>query len=110
MAAKSDIGRYEDLVFDLLTKYSKLRDNVDDLYLACIMTIRGKEYIQNTSLYQFFHIDKNNADAPKMPAMSSIIRLNTRIQKDNPELRGINWEDKQKHSKDYKEDLGYGKR
>ena len=52
-AIKSDIGRYEDLVKDLLTEYKFLRDDIDDLYLACISTIMGKEYIRNTSLGKF---------------------------------------------------------
>lgn len=103
----SDVGRYEDLVKDLLTKYKGLRDDVDDLYLACIMTIMGKEYIQNTSLYKFFHEDKKNKDMKKLPSMASIIRLSTKLQKENPELRGKEWEARQKHSKDYKKDLGY---
>ena len=103
----SDIGKYEYLIKDLLTRYRSLRDSVDELYLACIMEIRGKEYISKTSLYTFFHIDKKNKDLIKIPTMSSVIRLNTKIQKENPELRGIDWEKKQCHSKDYKKDLGY---
>lgn len=46
----SDAGRYKDLVFDLLAKYRALRDDVNLLYLACVMTIRGKEYIENTTV------------------------------------------------------------
>lgn len=108
MAANSDIGRYEDLVYDLLDSYRGLRDDVGQLYLACIMRIRGENYIKETSLYKFFFIDANNRDLPKIPSMSSIIRLNTRLQKEHPHLRGKDWEKRQKHSKDYKEDLGYG--
>lgn len=103
----SDVGRYEDLVKDLLTKYEFIRDDVDDLYLACIAAIMGKEYIRNTSLLQFFHKDKKNKDMKKLPSMASIIRLNTKLQKEYPELRGKEWEARQKHSKDYKKDLGY---
>lgn len=106
---RSDVGRYEDLVFDLLSKYTILRDSVDDLYLACIMTIRGNEYIRETSLYKFFHEDRKDKNQPKTPTMSSIIRLNTKLQKRHPELRGKDWEKKQAHSKDYKEDLGYAR-
>lgn len=108
-AVKSDIGRYEDLVKHLLTEYKFLRDDIDDLYLACISTIMGKEYIRNTSLYQFFHKDKKDPNQVKLPSMASIIRLNTKLQKNYPELRGEKWEERQKHSKDYKEDLGYGR-
>lgn len=108
-AIKSDVGRYEDLVKDLLTKYSALRDSVDDLYLACVMEIRGKDYIKSTSLFKFFHEDRKDPNQPKTPTMSSIIRLNTKLQKNYPELRGKDWEKKQCHSKDYKEDLGYGR-
>ena len=103
----SDAGRYKDLVFDLLTRYPVLRDNVNQLYLACIMNIRGKEYIQNTTLLHFFRDDVTNGNLPKVPSMASVIRLNTKLQKENPDLRGKDWEKKQKHSKDYKEDLGY---
>ena len=39
--------------------------------------------------------------------MASVIRLNTKLQKKYPNLRGKDWEKKQKHSKDYKKDLGY---
>ena len=105
--ANSDIGRYTDLVYELLKNYSILRDDVGQLYLACIMRIRGKEYIRETTLYQFFALE--NSDLPKIPSMASVIRLNTRLQKEHPALRGKDWEKKQKHSKDYKEDLGYGK-
>lgn len=108
-AAKSDVGRYEDLVKELLTNFRGLRDDIDDLYLACIMRIKGDNYIRETSLYEFFHKDKKDPDQVKMPSMASIIRLNTKIQKNYPELRGKEWEARQKHSKDYKEDLGYGR-
>ena len=106
MAANSDIGRYEDLVYELLDNYRSLRDNVNELYLACIMRIRGMDYIKNTTLLEFFR--ETNSDLPKVPSMASVIRLNTRLQKENPYLRGKDWEKKQKHSKDYKKDLGYG--
>ena len=103
----SDAGRYKDLVFDLLTQYRALRDDVNLLYLACIMSIRGKEYIENTTLKDHFKNNINNPELKKIPSMASVIRLNTKLQKENPNLRGKDWEKKQKHSKDYKEDLGY---
>lgn len=109
LAAKSDVGRYEDLVYELLNNYRGLRDNVGELYLACIMRIRGREYINNTTLIQFFTEDVCRKDLPKVPSMASVIRLSTKLQKDNPHLRGKEWENRQKHSKDYKEDLGYGR-
>lgn len=107
--AKSDVGRYEDLVYELLDNYGSLRDNSGELYLACIMRIRGREYINNTTLIQFFTEDTYRKDLPKVPSMASVIRLSTRLQKENPHLRGKYWNERQKHSKDYKEDLGYGK-
>ena len=105
--AKSDVGRYKDLVYELLDNYRGLRDNSGELYLACIMRIRGREYINNTTLIQFFTEDTYRNDLPKVPSMASVIRLNTKLQKKYPELRGKDWEKKQKHSKDYKKDLGY---
>ena len=107
MAAKSDIGRYEDLVYELLDNYRGLRDNVGELYLACIMRIRGMDYIKTVTLFEFFRDE--NSSLPKVPSMSSVIRLSTKLQKQHPFLRGKDWEKRQKHSKDYKEDLGYGK-
>lgn len=101
----SDIKRYKDLVYDLLLKYPILRDDVGKLYLACIQAIRGREYIRNTNLLEFFNSDNKNL--PKIPTMASVIRLNTKIQKEHSDLRGIDWEKKQVHSKHYKEDLGY---
>lgn len=109
LAANSDIGRYEDLVFRLLERYERLRDNTGELYLACIVQIRGRDYIRDTSLYKFFTDDANNQNLPKVPSMASVIRLSTKLQKENPHIRGRDWENRQKHSKDYKEDLGYGK-
>lgn len=103
----SDVGRYEDLVFGLLTNYRALRDDVNLLYLACVMAIRGKEYIENTSVKEHFKDYMNDPLQKKLPSMASIIRLNTKLQKEYPELRGKDWEKKQKHSKDYKKDLGY---
>ena len=103
----SDAGRYKDLVFDLLIHYRALRDDVNLLYLACIMSIRGKEYIENTTLKDHFKNNINNPELKKIPSMASVIRLNTKLQKENSNLRGKDWEKKQKHSKDYKEDLGY---
>ena len=103
----TDAKRYKDLVFDLLSRYRALRDNVNLLYLACIMEIRGREYIENTTLKEHFKDNMNDPLQKKMPSMASIIRLNTRLQKEYPNLRGTNWEEKQKHSKDYKRDLGY---
>lgn len=105
LVAKSDAGRYQDLVFELLESYSGLRDNINQLYLACIMRIRGTKYIEETTLKEFF---LNETDLPKVPSMASVIRLSTKLQKDNPHLRGKEWEKRQKHSKDYREDLGYG--
>jgi hypothetical protein len=105
--AMSDAGRYKDLVFDLLSEYRILRDDVNLLYLACVMSIRGKEYINNTTLKDHFKNNINNPELKKIPSMASVIRLNTKLQKENPNLRGKDWEKKQKHSKDYKEDLGY---
>lgn len=106
--AKSDIKRFEDLVYELLDSFRGLRDNSGELYLACIMKIRGRDYIENTSLLEFFHKDADREDLPKVPTMASVIRLSTKLQKENPHLRGREWEKRQKHSKDYKEDLGYG--
>jgi hypothetical protein len=103
----TDAKRYKDLVFDLLCRYRALRDNVNLLYLACIMEIRGREYIENTTLKEHFKDNMNDPLQKKMPSMASIIRLNTKLQKEYPNLRGTNWEEKQKHSKDYKRDLGY---
>lgn len=103
----TDAKRYKDLVFDLLSRYRALRDNVNLLYLACIMEIRGREYIENTTLKEHFKDNMNDPLQKKMPSMASIIRLNTKLQKEYPNLRGTNWEEKQKHSKDYKRDLGY---
>ena len=103
----SDAGRYKDLVFDLLSEYRILRDDVNLLYLACVMSIRGKEYINNTTLKDHFKNNINNPELKKIPSMASVIRLNTKLQKENPNLRGKDWVKKQKHSKDYKEDLGY---
>lgn len=103
----TDAKRYKDLVFDLLCRYRALRDNVNLLYLACIMEIRGREYIENTTLKEHFKDNMNDPLQKKMPSMASIIRLNTKLQKEHPNLRGTNWEEKQKHSKDYKRDLGY---
>lgn len=103
----SDAGRYKDLVFDLLTRYRALRDDVNLLYLACVMSIRGKEYIENTTVKEHFKDYMNDPLQKKIPSMASVIRLNTKLQKENPNLRGKDWEKKQKHSKDYKEDLGY---
>lgn len=103
----SDVGRYEDLVFDLLSEYRILRDDVNLLYLACVMSIRGKEYINNTTLKDHFKNNINNPELKKIPTMASVIRLNTKLQKKHPNLRGKDWEKKQKHSKDYKKDLGY---
>ena len=107
MKAKSDVGRYEDLVYVLLSNYPFLRDDVNALYLACIANIRGREYVRNTTLFDFFSI--NHPSLEKVPSMASVIRLNTKLQKEYEFLRGKDWEKKQKHSKDYKEDLGYGK-
>lgn len=109
LAAKSDVGRYEDLVFRLLYHYPMLRDDTGKLYLACISEIRGRDYIRLTSMYTFFTDDAENKDLPKVPTMASVIRLSTKLQKQNPLLRGKEWENRQKHSKDYKEDLGYGR-
>ena len=102
-----DAKRYKDLVFDLLTQYKVLRNDVNLLYLACIMKIRGREYIENTTLKEHFKDNIHNSELKKIPSMSSVIRLNTKLQKEYPNLRGTNWEEKQKHSKDYKRDLGY---
>ena len=103
----SDAKRYKDLVFDLLSEYRVLRNDVNLLYLACVMEIRGREYIENTTLKEHFKDNINNSELKKIPSMASVIRLNTKLQKEYPSLRGTNWEEKQKHSKDYKRDLGY---
>lgn len=103
----SDTKRYKDLVFDLLSEYKVLRNDVNLLYLACVMQIRGREYIENTTLKEHFKDNINNSQLKKIPSMASVIRLNTKLQKEYPSLRGMNWEQKQKHSKDYKRDLGY---
>ena len=79
LAANSDIGRFEDLVYELLDNYRGLRDNVGELYLACIMRLRGRDYIEKTSLLEFFTKDDKNL--PKIPSMSSVIRLSTKLQK-----------------------------
>ena len=108
MAANSDISRYEDLVYDLLNRYTKMRDDTSELYLACIMSLRGMDYVTNTTLRTFFIDHRDKKDLPKIPSMASVIRLSTKLQKEHPHLRGIYWEKRQKHSKDYQEDLGYG--
>ena len=106
--AVSDVKRFEDLIFGLLERYRALRDDTHKLYLACIMEIRGRDYINNITLLRFFTEDVNKQDLPKVPTMASVIRLSTKLQKEYPHLRGEHWEERQRHSKDYKEDLGYG--
>lgn len=109
--SKSDVGRFKDITKRMLEKHSNLRDNVGLLYVAVVAEIMGLEYVKGISLYEYFRDYKENfLDRPKLPSLGSILRLNTRLQKFHPELRGENWEENQRHSNDYKEDLGYGKK
>lgn len=108
--AKSAVGRYEDLVEEMLRRHSNLRDDTGMLYVACVAEIRGLDYAKQISLYEHFKAEELKTYETKIPTLASVIRLNTKLQKKYPEIRGIDWEKKQKHSKDYKEDLGYGKR
>lgn len=110
--AKSDVGRFRDLVYRKLHEHPNLRDNVTLLYIACISDIRGKDYVRNKTIYDFaidISVTSPLKDLPKLPSILSVCRLNTKLQKEHPDLRGKDWEKKQKHSKDYKEDLGYGR-
>ena len=106
---KSNIGRYRDLAYDLLLKYKSLRDDSEKLYLACVQAIRGDEYIREVTLVDHFNKNKNDKSLEPIPTVSSIIRLSTDLQKLHPEIRGDEWESRQRHSKDCQEDLGYGK-
>jgi len=107
--AKSDVGTYEKLVYQRLNDFENLRDDASLLYASCVSAIRGKEYIRTKTLFEFFAVDSKNKNLPKIPTMSSVVRLNTKLQKEYPHLRGKYWEKRQKHSKDYEEDLGYGR-
>lgn len=107
--ANSDIGRYKDLVYDLLNKYTKMRDDTSELYLACIMRLRGMDYVNNTTLRTFFIEHRDRKDLCKVPSMASVIRLSTLLQNEHPHLRGQFWQERQRHSKNCKKDLGYEK-
>jgi len=103
--AKSDVGKYIDLVEQLLKQYTNLRDDSGLLYVACVSKIRGKQYIEETSLYN--HFKNKDSNMQKVPTISSVVRLSTKIQTENPELRGEHWNNRQEHQKDCKQDLGY---
>lgn len=94
------------VVEELLAKHSNLREDVLLLYVAVVEYYKGEGYSKNISLYNYA---KKAEDRIGIPALLSVVRENTWLQTNVPELRGNNWEAKQHKEKQYREEYGHGK-
>lgn len=85
----------------LLIEYPDLRDSEGGLcYLFyhkfCKMEI-------DTLLLEFIH----KINIKEIPTMQTIMRYSRQLQEQNPELRGKEWEKRQRKIKEVQKDLGY---
>lgn len=93
---------YEQIVYNILSKYPKCRDSKERLYVAVVSEIYGLDFVKNISLYNFFiKFSHDN----KIPSFGTINRLSQKIQNQNEALRGKNYNKRHLYSETVKEDI-----
>jgi hypothetical protein len=88
-------------VKQLLIEEPKLRDNDNALCFYYYNKICKISY--NVALIDFY-LDR---DVYKLPSEQTITRLSRQLQEQNPELRGKEWEKRQRKVKKVQKELGY---
>ena len=93
----------KDTVEDLLKRFPHLRDSdeklVANIWHSSIRKLGGA----NLSAFEFLQIYANG----NIPNSESITRCRRKIQEENPELRGKNYQERQEKQETIKEELGY---
>lgn len=85
----------------LLVRYTQTRDNETDLCSLYYINFCG--FNPSTSLSYFFF----QMRLKSIPTMQTIMRYSRQLQEQNPELRGKEWEKRQRKIKEVQKDLGY---
>lgn len=93
---------YEEIVYKVLKKYPKCRDNKERLYVAVIAEIYGLDFVKNISLYNFFI---NFSNSNNVPSVSTISRLSQKIQNTYPEVRGIYYNKRHSYADKVKDEI-----
>lgn len=95
---------YYHLVYQMLTEISYTRDHQAALISACYKELIGEERYRSITFSEVMQM----IDRGELPAITSIVRNDSRVQNDHPEVRGLDYEKRRKNSKNVKEALGYG--
>lgn len=88
----------------LLVRFSNLRDDESEMCYWYYVTYCNIE--KYTQFVDFFFKMQNK----EIPTMQTIMRYSRQIQEQNPELRGKEWEKRQRKIKEVQKDLGYNVR
>lgn len=88
-------------VRDILIKYPKTRDCNYKLYGNFLHFNYPETSVLSLYEYIYSMIDS------KYPKIETITRCSRQLQEKHPELRGLEWEDRQKQVKPVQESLGY---
>ena len=81
------IGKYKDVIIELLTKFPTLRDSDNRLVVNVWALKIGKDEIdRQTASWVMTEIANNN-----LPSFESISRCRRKIQEEIPELRGAKY-------------------
>ena len=88
----------------LLIRYEQTRDNETDLCYLYYINFCGLG--KSTFLLEFFV----KMNIKEIPTMQTIMRFSRQLQEQNPELRGKEWEKRQRKIKEVQKDLGYNVR
>lgn len=85
----------------LLVRDEQTRDSETNLCYLYYINFCALE--KSTSLLDFFFEMQNK----EIPTMQTIMRYSRQLQEQNPDLRGKEWEKRQRKIKEVQKDLGY---
>jgi len=88
-------------VKQLLIEHKELRDNDNKL---CYFYYRDFCEFTETHTLLYFYMTRERY---KLPSEQTITRLSRQLQEQNPELRGKEWEKRQRKVKKVQKELGY---
>ena len=93
--------RVEERVIQALKDTPETRDDDMKLYALVIRRFYNPSIIGSMSALELL----NNMWKTKMPHLSSILRMRQKLQQHDASLRGVRYEERQKKSKTFKEEV-----
>ena len=95
------IKKLEDKIRSILVKHPETRDNDAMLTSFVWMYEMGASKLKSITAWEFLTLHSRN----KLVNARSIRRCRQKIQEHDEDLRGEKWEERQRHSKNVKEEI-----